>query len=102
DHARRADIVVSVIGLQYADGHAVCEVVIDCPDTPTITSAEARKLGWALIAAAGATEAFGMSLVRTGPTPRRLRAPISGSPSPCGPGPARAAAVDRRGGCAAG
>jgi hypothetical protein len=59
DHARRADIVVSVIGLQYADGHALCEVVIDCPDTPIITSAEARKLGWALIAAAGAAEAFG-------------------------------------------
>ena len=59
DHARRADIVVSVIGLQYADGHALCEVVIDCPDTPTITSAQARKLGWALIAAAGAAEAFG-------------------------------------------
>ena len=59
DHGRRADIVVSVAGLQYADGHAESEVIIDCPDTPIITSAEARKLGWALIAAAGAAEAFG-------------------------------------------
>ena len=59
DHGRRADIVVTVVGLHCADGHSLCEVVIDCPDTPTITSAEARKLGWALIAAAGAAEAFG-------------------------------------------
>ena len=51
DHRRRADI-----GLQYADGHAECEVVIDCPDTPIITSAEARKLGRALIAAADAAD----------------------------------------------
>ena len=57
DHGRRADIVVSVVGLQYADGHALCEVIIDCPDTPIITSAEARKLGRALIAAADAAEA---------------------------------------------
>ena len=66
---RRADIVVTVVGLQYAEGHAELEIIIDCPDTPIITSAEARKLGWALIAAAGAAEAFGMSLVGTGPTP---------------------------------
>jgi hypothetical protein len=56
DHRRRADIVVSVIGLQYADGHAEREVVIDCPDTPIVTSAEARKLGRALIAAADAAD----------------------------------------------
>ncbi len=59
DPGRRADIVVTVVGLQYAEGHAELEIIIDCPDTPTITSAEARKLGWALIAAAGAAEAFG-------------------------------------------
>jgi hypothetical protein len=58
-HGRRADIVVSVVGLQYADGHALCEVVLDCPDTPIITSAQARKLGRALIAAADAAEASG-------------------------------------------
>jgi hypothetical protein len=57
DHGRRADIVVSVIGLQYADGHAMREIVIDCPDTPIITSAEARKVARALIAAAAAVEA---------------------------------------------
>jgi hypothetical protein len=56
DHGRRADIVVSVIGLQYADGHAKREIIIDCPDTPLITPAEARKLGRALIAAADATD----------------------------------------------
>jgi hypothetical protein len=54
DHGRRPDIVVTVVGLQYADGHAECEVIIDCPDTPIITPAEARKLGTALIAAADA------------------------------------------------
>jgi hypothetical protein len=58
DHGRRADIVVTVIGLQYADGHAECEVLMDCPDTPIITPAEARKLGRALIAAADSTEAI--------------------------------------------
>jgi hypothetical protein len=56
NHGRRADIVVSVIGLQYADGHAVQEIIVDCPDTPVITPAEARKLGRALIAAADATD----------------------------------------------
>ncbi len=56
DHRRRADIVVSVIGQQYADGHAERQVVIDCPDTPIITPAEARKLGRALIAAADAAD----------------------------------------------
>jgi len=50
--------VVTVIGLQYADGHAECEVLMDCPDTPIITPAEARKLGRALIAAADSTEAI--------------------------------------------
>jgi hypothetical protein len=59
DHGQRADIVVSVIGLQYADGHALCKIIIDCPDTPVITSAEALKLAGALIAAAGAAEASG-------------------------------------------
>src|ERR1700759_3105760 len=54
DHGLRADIVVSVVGLQYADGRAQCEVIVDCPDTPIITPAEARKLGTALIAAADA------------------------------------------------
>jgi hypothetical protein len=54
---RRTDIVVSVIGLQYADGHALREIIIDCPDTPIITPAEARKLGRALIAAADSAEA---------------------------------------------
>jgi hypothetical protein len=57
DHGRRADIVVSVIGLQYPDGHALREVIIDCPDTPIITPAEARKLARALIAAADSAEA---------------------------------------------
>jgi hypothetical protein len=53
-HGRRAAIVVSVIGLQYANGHAEPKIIIDCPDTPIITPAEARKLGRALIAAADA------------------------------------------------
>jgi hypothetical protein len=56
DHGHRADIVVSVINLQYADGQSLCEIIIDCPDTPVITSAQARKLAGALIAAAGAAE----------------------------------------------
>jgi hypothetical protein len=56
DHGRRADIVVAVIGLQYADGHAEREIIFDCPDTPIITPAEARRLGRALIAAADATD----------------------------------------------
>ena len=57
DHGRPGDIVVSVIGLQYADGPALCEIIIDCPDTPIITPAEARKLANALIAAADSAEA---------------------------------------------
>jgi hypothetical protein len=52
DRARRADIVVSVVGRQYADGHAEREIVMDCPDTPIITPAQARKLARALNAAA--------------------------------------------------
>jgi len=54
DHWRRTDIVVSVMGLQYVDGPALREIMIDCPDTPIIAPAEARKLGTALIAAADA------------------------------------------------
>jgi len=54
DHGRRTDITVSVMGLRYADGQALREIVIDCPDTPIITPAEAQKLGRALIAAADA------------------------------------------------
>jgi len=53
---RHADIVVSVIGLRYADGHSRHEIVIDCPTTPVITPAEARELGIALIAAAAAAD----------------------------------------------
>ena len=56
DHERRADIVVSVVGLQYAEEHAELEIIIDCPDTPVITPAEARKLARALIAAADSAE----------------------------------------------
>jgi hypothetical protein len=56
DPGRRADIVVTVVGLQYADGHAECEIIIDCPDTPIITPAQARKLARALIAAADSAE----------------------------------------------
>jgi hypothetical protein len=56
DHGRRAEIVVSVVGLQYAEGRAALEIIIDCPDTPVIAPAEARKLGRALIAAADAAE----------------------------------------------
>jgi hypothetical protein len=59
NHGRRAgiaDIVVSVIGRQYADGHAECEIIIDGPDAPVITPTEARKLGRALIAAADAAD----------------------------------------------
>jgi hypothetical protein len=63
DHGRRADIVVSVVGLQYAEEHAELEIIIDCPDTPVIRPAEARKLGRALIAAAGAAEASGVGPV---------------------------------------
>jgi hypothetical protein len=58
DYGRRADIVVSVVGLQYAEGDAEFEIIIDCPDTPIITPAEARKLARALIAAADSTEAI--------------------------------------------
>ena len=29
DHRRRADIVVTVVGLQYAEGHAALEIIID-------------------------------------------------------------------------
>ncbi|WP_406815197.1 hypothetical protein [Mycobacterium sp. M23085] len=50
------DIVVSVVGRQYVDGRAECQVVIDCPDTPIIAPAEARKLGRALLAAADAAD----------------------------------------------
>ena len=92
DHGRRADIVASVIGLQYADGHAECEVMIDCPDTPIITPAEARKLGRALIAAAESAEEC----------LARHTCPIGGGASPCGSGAGWSAAVDRCGGCAAG
>jgi hypothetical protein len=56
DQGRRADFVVSVVGLQYADGRAERKVIIDCPDVPIITAAEARKLGRALIAAADSAE----------------------------------------------
>jgi hypothetical protein len=56
DRGRHTDIVVSVIGLRYADGIARREIIIDCPDTPIITPAEARKLGTALIAAAAAAD----------------------------------------------
>ena len=56
DHGRRADIVVTVVGLQYAEGHAELEIIIDCPDTPIITPADARKLARALVAAADAAE----------------------------------------------
>jgi hypothetical protein len=55
-HGRRADIVVTVVGLQYADGHAERKIIIDCPDTPIVTPAEARQLGRALIAAADAAD----------------------------------------------
>ena len=58
DYERRADIVVSVVGLLYAEAHAELEIIIDCPDTPVIAPAEARKLGMALIAAADSTEAI--------------------------------------------
>ena len=58
-HKRRADIVVSVVGLRYAEERAELEIIIDCPDTPVIKPPEARKLGRALIAAAGAAEASG-------------------------------------------
>lgn len=50
------DIVVSVIGRQYADGHVECEIIIDGPPTPVITPTEARTLGSALIAAADAAD----------------------------------------------
>ncbi len=55
-HGPRADIVVSVIGRQYVGGHAECQIVIDCPVTPIIAPAEARKLAQALIAAADAAQ----------------------------------------------
>ena len=56
DYGRRADIVATVVGLQYAEGHAELEIIIDCPDTPIITPAQARKLATALIAAADSAE----------------------------------------------
>lgn len=55
DYGRRADIVVSVVGLQYGQEHAEFEIIIDCPDTPVITPEQARSLGTALIAAAEAS-----------------------------------------------
>lgn len=55
-HGPRTDIVVSVIGRQYVGGHAECQIVIDCPDTPIIAPAEARQLAQALIAAADAAQ----------------------------------------------
>ena len=58
DHGQRADIVVTIVGLQYAEGHAELEIIIDCPDTPIITPAEARKLARALIAAADSAEGW--------------------------------------------
>ncbi|HTY33851.1 hypothetical protein [Mycobacterium sp.] len=59
NHGRCPDIgsiVVSVIGRQYADGHAEREIIIDGVDTPVITPTEARKLGRALLAAADAAD----------------------------------------------
>lgn len=57
DHgARTGDIVVSVIGRQYLDGHTEREIIIDGPHTPVITPTEARTLGSALIAAADAAD----------------------------------------------
>lgn len=56
DQKRQGDIVVSVIGLRYASGNARREILIDCPDSPIMTPAEARMLGSALIAAAAAAE----------------------------------------------
>jgi hypothetical protein len=59
NHGRCAqidDIVVSVVGRQYADGHAEREIFIDGARTPVITPTEARKLGRALIAAADAAD----------------------------------------------
>jgi len=55
-HGQRANIVVSVIGLQYEDGRASCEIIIDCPDTPIVTPAVARRLARALIAAADSAD----------------------------------------------
>jgi hypothetical protein len=97
DHGRRADMVVSVVGLQYADGHAELEIaeleiIIDCPDTPIITPAQARKLARALIAAADSAEEC---------LARHTR-PIGGGSGTGGSGAGRAAADDRRGGCAVG
>jgi hypothetical protein len=59
NHGRCADtgdIVVSVVGRQYADGHAECEIIVDGANTPVITPTKARKLGRALIAAADAAD----------------------------------------------
>jgi hypothetical protein len=55
-HGRRADIVVTVVGLHYAEGHAELEIVMDCPDTPIITPAQSRKLARALNAAADSAD----------------------------------------------
>lgn len=59
NHGRCADIgdiVVSVIGRQFADGRAEREIIIDGACTPVLTPAEARTLGRALIAAADAAD----------------------------------------------
>jgi hypothetical protein len=59
NHGRCAhidDIVVSVVGRQYTDGHVEREIFIDGARTPVITPTEARKLGRALIAAAEAAD----------------------------------------------
>lgn len=55
-HGRPTEIVVSVVGLEYPDGHALREIIIDCPDSPIFTPAEARKLATALRAAADSAE----------------------------------------------
>lgn len=54
--AETGDIVVSVIGRQYADGRAEREIIIDGACSPVITPPEARKLGRALMAAADAAD----------------------------------------------
>jgi hypothetical protein len=58
---------------RFPAGHAECEVIIDCPDTPIITPAETQKLGRALIAAADAAARLNRPsyVEREGNRPRR-------------------------------
>ncbi|MEB4207995.1 hypothetical protein [Mycobacterium sp. 94-17] len=57
DRGRGTETVISVVGLQHANGNTLREIIIDCPGTPIVTPAEARDLARAINAAADSAEA---------------------------------------------